>query len=453
MALRSLLFGTALLCMQLVQTPEARADRDDGKDARKNRVVRLVESARKAVVSIKTPRRVTRDWYGFLREWNQDRMPQRLPDEALGSGTIFHPDGYVITNAHVISQASRIMIEVPGEQDATHEDRAAVPMAIDLTNDLAILRLLPTEGSAGRKYPYVPLGRSHDLMMGETVVAIGHPLKLGLTVTRGIISGLNRSLNMKGHRFNDFIQLDAAINPGNSGGPLFDITGRWIGTNTAIYNRGFQSPAEGIGFAIPIDRVRKLIGRTFKRRLVTGTWLGLELEAGKRGEAIVKAVYPKGPAGSSNLRVGDEVLAVNGEKSPSLFAVRMALVGLPSDAPIKLHARRPASGQAFSALIMEEELPTAKLSFEHLGFTVKDADVEGVLVDRVRENSPAAKVEMRKDDVLVALGGFSIKNTDDLLRFLQFVRKGDLVDVRAVRFVRVGAFTQGVDLKGTIEAE
>ncbi len=453
MALRSLMFGTALLCAQLLLPPTALANEDAGKEPRKNRVVRLVESARKAVVSIKTPRRVTRDWYGFLREWNQDRMPQRLPDEALGSGTIFHPDGYVITNAHVISQASRIIIEVPGENDGKPEDRAAVPMAIDLTNDLAILRLLPAEDGRARTYPYVTLGRSHDLMVGETVVAIGHPLSLGLTVTRGIISGLNRSLNMKGHRFNDFIQLDAAINPGNSGGPLFDITGRWIGTNTAIYNRGFQSPAEGIGFAIPIDRVRKLIGRTFKRRLVTGTWLGLELEPGKRGEALVKAVYPKGPAGSSELRVGDQIIGVNGKPASSLFSVRMALVGLPSATAVKLQAKRPTTGQSWVSAVMEEELPTAKLSYEHLGFTVKDADVEGVLVERVRAKSPAAKVEMRPDDVLVALGGFSIKNTDDLLRFLQFVRKGDLVDVRAVRFVRVGAFRQGVDLKGTIEAE
>ena len=159
---------------------------------------------------------------------------------------------------------------------------------------------------------------------------------MGLTVTTGVIGGLNRTLRAPPPRarpmparsaalgpgrgrhsesrvFDDFIQIDAAINPGNSGGPLLDVTGRWIGVNTAIWNRR-RTVAEGVGFAIPVDRVRSLVGRAFKRRLIRGDWLGVEFEEGPGGDRARPPRLPQGArAAGAACGEGDEVVSLDGD--------------------------------------------------------------------------------------------------------------------------------------------
>lgn len=428
--------------------PSAPAD-----EGRENRTVRVVRKARAAVVSIKTSRRVRSTLFDFLRPRDVDDG-HRMPASGLGSGVIFHARGFVITNAHVISEADNLLVEVPDGKDGEGTEYPARPVAVDLANDLAILRLLPREsGELPERFPFLRLADSDDLMLGETVIAVGHPLRLGLTVTRGIISGLDRSLGMKGGiKFDDFIQVDAPINLGNSGGPLFDVTGRWIGVNTAIYNRGFNSTVEGIGFAIPTNRVRALVAKAFRRRIVAGRWIGLELEESDGGKAEIVAVYPKSPAGSTPLRTGDIVVSVDGEPTPGLYEVRMRMISLPPGEKVVLGIERDGV-QLPSVTIADEPLPTRELSLRHLGFDADDDEVEGIVISAVRTGSPAADVKLRKGDVIRALGPFRIKNRDDLLRFLQFVQPGDVVDVRIQRTERDRFGVTRKNLKGALEAD
>ena len=407
-------------------------------ELRRNLVVKTVEKARRAIVSIRTNEIVQRSWYDI---WgNGYRGPSYERDGGLGSGAIFHPDGYVMTNAHVISRASKIYVGIPVEtrQKDTGEYmvRRALPLAIDIENDLAILRLLPEADNPNQKYPYISLGRSHDLMVGESVIAMGHPFRLGLTVTSGIIGALNRRLDLKGRVFDDFMQVDAAINPGNSGGPLFDVTGRWIGVNTAIYNRALG--ADGIGFAIPADRVRSLIGKAFKRRVIAGDWLGVEFKEGKAGAALIEDIYAKGPARESVLRAGDQVVAVNGRQTRTLYEVRMALLDVPRGGQARLQVfRRGQPLRSNPVTLQLQPIPTSKLSERHLGFTARDTgDSSGVVVAAIRDDSPASRMKLRPGDVIVGLGEWEIENTEDLLMFVQLVKPGDMVAVRIQRVER-----------------
>ena len=429
-----LLFGCAALCGLLAGAPSV-ASGEGEVDLRRNQIVRVVEQRRPAIVSIRTNELVKRTWYDIWTHSRQEKLYER--DGGLGSGAIFHPDGYVITNAHVISRASNIFVGIPkvtatGVTDESVEHKA-LPMAIDIEHDLAILRLLPDSENPIAKYPYITLGRSDDIMVGETIIAMGHPFRLGFTVTTGIVSGLNRSLELGGRKFDDFMQVDAAINPGNSGGPLFDVSGRCIGVNTAIYNRAYG--AEGIGFAIPADRVRTLIANAFKRRIVSGDWLGIEFTAGKDGVAEIQHVYPKGPAAGSELRAGDEVIGINDGATPTLYDLRMALVSRPGDAPIELLVRRAGRLLRDGPIRLTlQPLPTDRLSLKHLGFTAKDTgDSAGVMVDTVRPDGPAVRMKLRPEDMVYGLGEWKIRNTEDLLMFLQFVETGDLVDVKIER--------------------
>ena len=226
---------------------------------RRNAVVRVAEKAKGAVVSVHTTQVQRRYWYGW-------ELPP-VEGKGVGSGAIFHPEGYVITNAHVVDMATEILVDVerPDGEVVTHE---AHIFAVDMSNDLAILRLVPPQELWGTiNYPYLPLGRSDDLMLGETIIAIGNPYDIGITVTTGIVGGLNRTLRLAGEGrdvFHDFIQVDAAINVGNSGGPLFDITGRWIGSLDCWPSP--RSPPTAFRLCSSVKSVKASMGWPWSRR-------------------------------------------------------------------------------------------------------------------------------------------------------------------------------------------
>jgi putative serine protease PepD len=217
-----------------------------------------------------------------------------------GSGVILTPDGEVLTNAHVVEGARTIRVTVFGENDA----RSAEVIGLDSANDLALVRIQNASG-----LPAAELGSSASLAVGDDVVAVGNALGLrgDPSVTRGIVSGLGRSLDS----FTGLIQTDAAINPGNSGGPLVDAGGRVVGINTAVAGRGGQN----IGFAIPIDGARPVI-----ERLRTGAparaaaFLGIttsDTEDGSRGAQVVE-ITAGGPADKAGLRAGDRIVTIAG---------------------------------------------------------------------------------------------------------------------------------------------
>jgi len=164
---------------------------------------------------------------------------------SLGSGVIIDPKGYILTNEHVVAKAVRVKVTLIDNREFEGKVVGA-----DIKSDLAVIKI-----DSKRPLPYVKMGRSDDLMIGETIVAIGNPFGLKHTVTTGIISALDRTIRASERQvFSDFIQVDASINPGNSGGPLLNINGSLIGINTAIFKE-----AQGIGFAIPIDKARRIV--------------------------------------------------------------------------------------------------------------------------------------------------------------------------------------------------
>jgi serine protease Do len=425
---------------------------------RRSPVVRAVERASPGVVSIRTNEivRVPR-YYDWL--WNNGETVPQEREGALGSGAIFHSAGFVVTNAHVISRAARIFVRVT-LTDGAEQEREARLVSVDLDNDLAILRIVTPEGSPG-VYPFLPLGRSDDLMIGETVIAIGNPFRLGTTVTTGIVSALHR--NVRPHagdtEFRDFVQTDAAINPGNSGGPLLDVTGRWVGVNTAILNRAIG--AEGIGFAIPADRVREMIGRTFKRRLVTGEWSGFELERGPDGAPVVGAVYALGPAAGAGLRRGDRILKVGDRDVATLFDYRVAEI----ESGRELELRLERQGATTEVRIPLRALAVGEIARARLGFEARDPSAEerqalgilpdgGVVITAIVPDGPGARVNLEPRDVVTALGPFRVRNLEDLVTVLELVRPGDSVNLRVQRAYRDARGQRGIrQLEGKISSD
>ncbi len=228
-----------------------------------------------------------------------------FPTQGAGTGVILTPGGEVLTNAHVVAGASSIRINLPGES----QSREATLVAADSGNDLALLQI-----SGASNLPTVELGSSDDLRVGDDVVAIGNALDLrgGFTVTRGIVSALNRSIGaVDGARLSGLIQTDAAINPGNSGGPLVNSAGQVIGINTAVDGQG-----QNIGFAIAIDQAKPIVERLRTGQSTAATpraYLGVSSQIAPDGTpgATIVDVGPGTPAAGAGIQVGDVIVALD----------------------------------------------------------------------------------------------------------------------------------------------
>lgn len=237
-----------------------------------------------------------------------DGRPQR--NSGLGSGVIVSPNGYILTNYHVVEAADDIQVSL----NDGHTHKAKV-VGTDPESDLAILQI------KSERLPAITFGQMDNLRVGDVVLAIGNPFGVGQTVTMGIVSALGRS-HLGINTFENFIQTDAAINPGNSGGALVDVAGNLIGINTAIYSKSGGS--QGIGFAIPVSSAKNIMEQIIQNGSVTRGWIGVEAQeitpelaesfglAGTEG-ALIAGVVRGSPADSAGIRPGDVLLAVNGK--------------------------------------------------------------------------------------------------------------------------------------------
>jgi len=247
----------------------------------------------------------------FFGNPNANRKQQEQPAANLGSGVIVSPDGYILTNQHVIDGADQIEIALSDGRTTN-----AKVIGVDPETDLAVLKInLPN-------LPTITLGRMDQARVGDVVLAIGNPFGVGQTVTMGIISALGRN-HLGINTFENFIQTDAPINPGNSGGALVDVNGNLLGINTAIYSRSGGSL--GIGFAIPVSTARSVLESIITTGSVTRGWIGVEPQdvtpeiaesfgLNQKQGAIVAGVLQGGPADKAGIKPGDVLTSVNGEE-------------------------------------------------------------------------------------------------------------------------------------------
>ena len=388
----------------------------------------------------------------FFRQFSK---PQPRVQNSLGSGVILSEDGIVVSNYHVVGEASDIRVVTNDRR----EYEAEVILA-DQASDLAILRL---KGASG--LPFVALRNSDEVEVGELTLAIGNPFGVGQTVSSGIISGLARTGTGGGQGFGYYIQTDAPINPGNSGGALIDVNGDLIGINTRILSRSGGS--NGIGFAIPANLVREFVrqardGDTAFRRPwagMTGQPVDADLADAMGMERVdgmlISELHPQSPFVAAGFEVGDVVLAVDGEpvNSPSEMAFRLSVAGLggtsevtrvrngqmetlevtlseapdePAAQPIQLNDKTPMPGLVVGR-VNPKVITQMQLPLSATGVVVMDP------------GPYAGRGGVLPGDIMVAVNGEGVETPEDVARLLQesgrwlqldLVRQGQRVALR-----------------------
>lgn len=380
-----------------------------GAAARRTPVVAVAEKVSPAVVNISAESTVREidPFFGLFFG------PTTRSAQSLGSGLIIDSKGIVVTNAHVIEGASRILVTTLDGRELE-----ADVLGSDRDSDLALLKV------EGRGLPAVPLGRSGDLMIGETVIAIGNPFGLTHTVTTGVLSARGRTVpSERGERlFTDFLQIDASINPGNSGGPLVNILGEVIGINTAII-----SGAIGIGFAIPADRARRVVDDLLRFGELRPLWTGARLLtvdaelarrqglAERRG-ALVFKIYPDSPAAEAGLAEQDVIVAVDGHPVLSREDVTTALYTAAAGSPLQLDVRR---GDRSVKMTLRAVRPPEGLGLRFLertvGLTVEERQGR-LVVARVTAGSLADRRGLRTGDLILGANGQELNSAEMLGR-------------------------------------
>ena len=413
--------------------------------ARRSPVVQVFEANRDAVVNISSKEIVTvRDPFGGMGSIFDDLFDtpgrggppfgepptRQITRTSVGSGFVIHPDGYIVTNAHVIAQtAERKAIFSDGKE------YDAQIVAFDTQRDLAILKI-----DADKALPVIRLGRSNDLMIGETVIAIGNPVGLQNTVTAGVISATDRQLDFaRGQALTDLIQTDASINRGNSGGPLLNVLGELIGVTTAIRN-----DAQNIGFAIPVDQLREVLPELLDVERRYHIIDGLEVDT--LGEPRITRIEPDSPAERAGLRVGDIVAGVDGKPVHEGIDYSIALIGSQPQQTVSLNVQR--AGKPVSAKLTLEGRPMpdgVRLAVDRFGLGLEPLTpqtaaalgypegVQGLLVTQLDNAGPAADAGIQLRDVLIAIGRHAIAGMDDLGQMLEYVDPGETLPVTVLR--------------------
>ncbi|KVX15471.1 2-alkenal reductase [Burkholderia ubonensis] len=306
----------------------------------------------------------------LFRYFFGDRNARKQQDEPaanLGSGVIVSPEGYILTNQHVVDGADQIEVALADGRTAT-----AKVIGIDPETDLAVLKINMTD------LPTITLGRSDQSRVGDVVLAIGNPFGVGQTVTMGIISALGRN-HLGINTFENFIQTDAPINPGNSGGALVDVNGNLLGINTAIYSRSGGSL--GIGFAIPVSTARTVLESIITTGSVTRGWIGVEPQdvtpeiaesfgLQQKSGAIVAGVLQGGPADKAGIKPGDILVSVNGEEITDTTKLLNVVAQIKPGATAKVHVVRKGKELDVNVMIGKRPPPPKQALDE------RDSDTE-----------------------------------------------------------------------------
>lgn len=399
---------------------------------RRTPVVEVFEATRQAVVNISSTQ-IIQEVYspsGFDRLFDQlfalPRHPMRQYRlKSVGSGFILHRDGYVVTNYHVVARTAERKVIFADKQEYDAE-----VIATDAQRDLAVLKI-----QIAQPLEPLKLGRSKDLMVGETVIAIGNPLGYQHTVTAGVVSALNRSIPAsEGVEFKGLIQTDASINPGNSGGPLLNVLGELVGINTAI-----RTDAQNIGFAIPVDHLREVLPEMLAIERRYRFVVGLTLAKGH--VASITSVEPGSPAAEAGIRVADQVMEVDGQSVGSAIDYHIAMIGRAAGQMVTLTVlRQQASRQIDLTLAMPPRPDGVKLLQSRLGIKAVQVTrsmasrlglprLQGLMIQNVESPSPASALRLRRGNVILELGRHQVATFDDAGELLQHVEPGTPVMV------------------------
>jgi serine protease Do len=362
---------------------------------RRTDLVRAVEQAAPAVVSITTavPAQDPFSWFYGERTSSAD-----------GSGFVIEKSGIILTNAHVVEQAVHIEAHFSNGQ---HYQAELIGIASEL--DLAVLQLVTEKTET---FPVVSIGRSSGLLLGESVIAIGNPLGLGLTVTTGVISATDRVLETDRRVYQDFLQTDASINPGNSGGPLLDINARLIGINTAI-----RADAQNIGFAIPVDRAIKVAQDLLTYGELQIPWLGIDVVDVVYRTSMGRQVAPQIQHvwNDKGLKRNDLLISIDGRQVRGRSDLNAYLAMFKPGKKVALGVIR--NGEEKTIAVQTSELPEDLVSTvvsEILGITVVERQ-GGVVLESLSSSGAFAKNRLMVGDQLLAFNGAPISSRKQLL--------------------------------------
>jgi serine protease Do len=410
--------------------------------SRENAVVLSVRKASPAVVNISSTQ-ITRErlspfssFYGnsIFDEFFSDFFPgyqREYKQSSLGSGVIVDgTQGFILTNHHVIEGTSQIIVKL-----VDNREFEAQVVGSDPDSDLAVLKIL-----ADGNLPSIKMGDSDGIMIGETVLAIGNPFGLSHTVTTGVVSALHRSVKSQSQVYNDLVQTDASINPGNSGGPLLNINGELIGINTAIYAK-----AQGIGFAIPINKARRILDDLIRYGEVHSPWIGVEVRDTDAGGIIITEIESSGPASRAKLRVGDRIVSM--AKRP--VESRQDFEDILSDftAGDKLDVTFYRNGQKRAATIWSEDFPqtlVSKWAYTKLGIRVQEISTSirrqygllpanGVIISDLKPGSYVESIGLRVGDLITRMNDMDIKDVADFSKAIIRYRWSNAITLLVVR--------------------
>jgi serine protease Do len=387
-----------------------------------------------------------RDFFGdeFFRRFFGGGLPQgRQTVRGLGSGVIVSPDGYILTNNHVVAGAEKLTVML---NDKKRVDAKII--GTDPQTDVAVIKV------EAQDLPAATLGDSDDVRVGQWVIAVGNPFQLMHTVTSGIISAKGRS-SVGLADYEDFMQTDASINPGNSGGALADLDGNVIGINTAI-----SSPSGGnvgIGFAIPIKMAKNVMDTLIKKGKVSRGYLGVMLQdvdeklakalrLDKAEGIIVAEATPGGPADRAGIRAGDVLVTLDGKTIANTMELRNEIAQMAPGTKVEIGLVRDGKNMDVTASLGErpQQIGAAgepggsggQKNSEKLGLAVQDLtpeiarqlgydDLRGALVAEVEPGSVADDAGLRRGDLIVAVNRVPIRSADDLASVLQDASHGD----------------------------
>lgn len=444
----------AILILSFVASVFSQAEESQRQDA----VVKAAGLVMPSVVNIATKTRVQRVRY-YYDWWRDNWAPyaQELPpQESAGSGVVVDASGYVLTNVHVVKDADEIWVKINNEAGEPKIYEAEVVVG-SLTTDIALLKII--HGEAGKTFAVADFANNGDLLLGETVLALGNPFGLGGSVSRGILSSKSRRTETEGSQLDipDWLQTDASINPGNSGGPLINLDGEIIGINVAVLKEG-----QGIGFAIPVKRVNEALSRIFTPEFLEGNWFGAKVDAGSR-PLTVTAVEPNSPAAKADMAVGDQITKINGHSPRNFIEFAVRLLDLGNNPTVQIDIKRgddvflrrvnliPEKSFLNSGLIREKTGVSLEALTPEVARALGFNSAEGLVVSQVDADSPADKAGLTTGVVVVAIDDRKASDIVNAARLLNRKTSGEGLKLSLVHIRRKGIFlrrtTESVILK------